>query len=513
MKKALPLLVIAVFFLNLSYGQIAVSDIVSQPVPDSTAILDLQSNSRGFLPPRMTTVQRDNISNPAHGLVIANTTTNCLQVYYPIQGWIDLACDCANPPSAAFTYPVTINQYAAASFSASQAGLVYSWSFPGGNPAASSAQSPNVTWNTTGDKIVQLTVSDLNNCSATFIDTITVQSCLPPSSAFTYPGTIAFNNAASFNATQGGLNYSWTFQSGSPSSSASQNPSVTWSTPGSYTVTLIVTDNNGCPDTSTQQVTVVNCQTGGSQTFSNASTGPFGSYQSWVIPPAVCNITIDAYGAQGGGTGGGGLGARIRGDFAVTPGDTLIILVGQMGESGSGSCGGGGGGTFVAQGSAYQTATLLIAAGGGGGYGTNGTHDMNGQSGTAGVSSCNASGGTNGSGGGAYQAGNAGGGGGGGLLTDGQDSYYGLGGHAFRNGGNGGDNNTSGSLVRGGFGGGGAGHFNCEGGGGGGYSGGASGGYQGSCRRGGGGGSFNNGTNQLNQSGQRSGHGQVIITW
>lgn len=42
--------------------------------PDTSALLDLQSTTRGFLPPRMTTAQRDSISNPATGLEIFNTT-------------------------------------------------------------------------------------------------------------------------------------------------------------------------------------------------------------------------------------------------------------------------------------------------------------------------------------------------------------------------------------------------------------------------------------------------------
>lgn len=43
---------------------------------DTTAILQADSTTRGFLPPRMTTTQRDAISSPATGLVVYNTTTN-----------------------------------------------------------------------------------------------------------------------------------------------------------------------------------------------------------------------------------------------------------------------------------------------------------------------------------------------------------------------------------------------------------------------------------------------------
>ena len=49
--------------------------------PDASSILDVSSTALGFLPPRMTTIQRDAISSPATGLVIYNTTTDLLNVY------------------------------------------------------------------------------------------------------------------------------------------------------------------------------------------------------------------------------------------------------------------------------------------------------------------------------------------------------------------------------------------------------------------------------------------------
>lgn len=46
----------------------------------ASALLDLTSTTKGFLPPRMTTAQRDAIASPATGLVIFNTTTNSLEL-------------------------------------------------------------------------------------------------------------------------------------------------------------------------------------------------------------------------------------------------------------------------------------------------------------------------------------------------------------------------------------------------------------------------------------------------
>jgi hypothetical protein len=47
----------------------------------ASAVLDLRSTTRGFLPPRMTTTQKNAISSPAAGLVVYDTTLNKLCVY------------------------------------------------------------------------------------------------------------------------------------------------------------------------------------------------------------------------------------------------------------------------------------------------------------------------------------------------------------------------------------------------------------------------------------------------
>lgn len=49
--------------------------------PNSSSLLDVTSTTKGFLPPRMTTTQRDAIASPVEGLVIYNLTTHKLNVY------------------------------------------------------------------------------------------------------------------------------------------------------------------------------------------------------------------------------------------------------------------------------------------------------------------------------------------------------------------------------------------------------------------------------------------------
>lgn len=52
---------------------------------DGSALLELFSTSQGFLPPRMTSTQRDAISSPANGLTLFNTSTNRLNYWNSAQ--------------------------------------------------------------------------------------------------------------------------------------------------------------------------------------------------------------------------------------------------------------------------------------------------------------------------------------------------------------------------------------------------------------------------------------------
>lgn len=72
---------------DFSTGQIGIN--TANAAPAASAVLDIVSTTRGLLPPRMTTTQRDAISSPANGLVLYNSTTDKLQVR-AAGAWVDL---------------------------------------------------------------------------------------------------------------------------------------------------------------------------------------------------------------------------------------------------------------------------------------------------------------------------------------------------------------------------------------------------------------------------------------
>jgi hypothetical protein len=199
--------------------------------------------------------------------------------------------------------------------------------------------------------------------------------------------------------------------------------------------------------------------------FFNTSSG----IQLWTVPKTGI-YTIETWGAQGGDEGNigrGGAGARMRGDFSLTFGEVIRILVGQTANM---TRNGAGGGTYVFRNTGDSFP--LIVAGGGGGWGSSGGSASGGTTSTSGMTGSGAgyAGGTGGNGG--VTALNSGwGGAGAGWLTNGGDggSFGGIA-YAPRNGAAGG--NVFGcNGGYGGFGGGGGGGCN-GGGGGGGYSGG-----------------------------------------
>jgi len=63
---------------------------IGTTTPNATAILDLTSTSKGLLPPRMNTIQRNAITSPAEGLIVYNTDLACWETYNGVR-WVNFS--------------------------------------------------------------------------------------------------------------------------------------------------------------------------------------------------------------------------------------------------------------------------------------------------------------------------------------------------------------------------------------------------------------------------------------
>jgi hypothetical protein len=73
--KKLAIIILCVFNILSAIAQVG----IGTSTPNSNVNLEISSTTQGILFPRMTSAQRDLISNPAEGLTIFNTTINCIQ--------------------------------------------------------------------------------------------------------------------------------------------------------------------------------------------------------------------------------------------------------------------------------------------------------------------------------------------------------------------------------------------------------------------------------------------------
>lgn len=100
MKLFVPLAVFCLFSIELS-AQVG----IGTSTPHASAKLEVSSTTQGFLPPRMTTAQRDAINPASTGLVIFNTTTNRLEIRTP-SAWASLVIASDNVTNVTGIVPV-----------------------------------------------------------------------------------------------------------------------------------------------------------------------------------------------------------------------------------------------------------------------------------------------------------------------------------------------------------------------------------------------------------------------
>lgn len=132
----------------------------------------------------------------------------------------------------------------------------WAWDFGDGN--TSTVQHPLHTYAPGSPYIVQLTITaDSAGVSCTDLATNVVTVPALPTVYVTWdPEPTCLGEATSFFSTSGNPIVSWNWNFGDGQTSNIQNPVHLYALPGAYTVSLMVTDVNGCSDTSINTVNV-----------------------------------------------------------------------------------------------------------------------------------------------------------------------------------------------------------------------------------------------------------------
>lgn len=146
--------------------------------------------------------------------------------------------------------------------------MLYTWKFGDGN--TSNDKNPVHTYSSANVYNVCLIAKDLvNNCLDSICKQVTTTSAPPICNAnfgilssspntltLVAPATVTFKDSST-SATPGtGVN-SWQWKVNGNTVSTLQNPTYTFSQPGTYTVCLIITTSNGCTDDFCKQITVL----------------------------------------------------------------------------------------------------------------------------------------------------------------------------------------------------------------------------------------------------------------
>lgn len=108
------------FILIMNYGSALNSQVLisnTSGKPDSTAMMEVKSTTKGFLPPRMTASERNGINNPTPGLIIYCTDCKEMQMYNDT-AWTNMI---GLPPQAGWTCGDPL-EYAGQSYATIQIG-------------------------------------------------------------------------------------------------------------------------------------------------------------------------------------------------------------------------------------------------------------------------------------------------------------------------------------------------------------------------------------------------------
>lgn len=228
-----------------------------------------------------------------YNLNVGGTPFDADMLFYPIVSY-DLDSDMLLDPNCNLlagdavatnlSSPVLFNRmYSSEAFAGTEASQC-TWDWGDASPLENGVDQTH----TYGAGVFDVILTDtLIGWTNTCIDEDTLSTCAPPVADFTVADTLCLINCMMItNNTLRGDTYAWTFQGGNPATYAAMTPdSVCWTAPGTYNVSLIVTNAAGTDSMSTT-ITIDACGVGLSESELN---------QLAVYPnPASSYITLAA---------------------------------------------------------------------------------------------------------------------------------------------------------------------------------------------------------------------------
>lgn len=180
-----------------------------------------------------------------------------------------------------------------------------SWQWTFGDAGTSSSQNPVHNYPPAGGTFtVTLTVTNAAGCQATITKTVIVPG-RPTPTISANPSPVCAGQPVAFTGSGPNI-ISWLWNFGNGVTNGSQNPSHTYLTAGTYTVSLAVVDNMGCKDTAYQSLIVHPAPTVGTITWSPSLTvcagtpvtltAPAGTGYVWSNNATTPTITVTTSG-------------------------------------------------------------------------------------------------------------------------------------------------------------------------------------------------------------------------
>lgn len=262
------------------------------PTPDFTA-----GNVCLNLPVQIidnSSVTPGNLSGWSWSLGNGNTSTaQNPTVFYPAAGFYTITLEVTSNQGCKNTITDSVEVYAAPSpqptagtgcvgdnipFADTSSGAnnnIVNWDWTFGNGTTGKLANESSTYTNAGTYVATLTTTNSNGCRATANTNVIINDL--PVAGFT-ASTPCLNSPVQFTSTSfvpGGTitGYSWNFGDGVGTSS-SANPSYVYTQQGTYTITLIVTSDDGCNDTITGTVLVNPLPVAHFTEMSNPGCGP-----------------------------------------------------------------------------------------------------------------------------------------------------------------------------------------------------------------------------------------------